>query len=205
MMHSDDSEARPGRTPGNESPHETPWIETVPEDEADGELVNCYRRLGHPIAHILLSISVNPAVLRTHYALYRAIMFGPSPLTRTQREVVATVVSLLNQCHRRIHHHGEALRQVQRGDPTLLRALVDGFRSAPVSPAERVMLQYVEWMTSEPRSIAESDVRSLRVGGWDDRAIHDMSQVISYFNYLNRLADGLGVSPEAEWSPSWPD
>lgn len=132
-------------------------------------------------------------------------MFGPSPLTWTQREVVTTVVSLLNQCHRRIHHHGEALRQVQRGDPTLLRALVDGFRLAPVSPAERAMLQYVERMTSEPRSIAESDVRSLRVGGWDDRAIHDMSQVISYFNYLNRLADGFGVSPEAEWSPSWPD
>ncbi len=67
------------------------------------------------------------------------------------------------------------------------------------------MLRYVELLTLEPWAIAESDIRSLRAAGWDDRAIHDMAQVVAYFNYVNRLADGLGVSPEAEWSPSWPD
>lgn len=91
MNHSGDSE--------DQSAPAAAWIETVPDDKATGELADCYRRLSHPVAHILRASSVNPAVLRTHYDLYRAIMFGPSPLTRVQREMVATVVSLLNQCH----------------------------------------------------------------------------------------------------------
>ena len=44
--------------------------------------------------------------------------------------------------------------------------------------------------------MAESDVEALRELGLDDRAIHDATQVISYFNYINRIADGLGVEPE---------
>lgn len=99
----------------------------------------------------------------------------------------------------------EALRQLQRGDPTLLRAVVEDFRTALISPAERVTLRYVERLTREPWSIAENDIRSLRTAGWEDRAIHDIAQVVAYFNYVNRLADGLGVSSEAEWSETWPD
>ena len=40
------------------------------------------------------------------------------------------------------------------------------------------------------------DVLSLREAGWNDRAIHDAAQVVAYFNYINRVADGLGVDPE---------
>ena len=43
----------------------------------------------------------------------------------------------------------------------------------------------------------EADVRALRAVGWDDRAVHDAAQVVAYFNYINRVADGLGVDPEA--------
>ncbi|PZS06972.1 MAG: peroxidase [Chloroflexi bacterium] len=74
-------------------------LEPVAEDEAEGDLAEFYRSRGGQIAHILRSNSLNPPVLRAHDGLYRAIMFGPSPLGRAQREMVATVVSLLNQCH----------------------------------------------------------------------------------------------------------
>jgi alkylhydroperoxidase family enzyme len=75
------------------------WIETVSETEAEGELAALYRQFGGRVANILKSNSPNPPVLGAHYNLYRAIMFGPSPLTRAQREMIATTVSLLNQCH----------------------------------------------------------------------------------------------------------
>ena len=90
-----DSEAQSDTVAGRQAA----WIETVSEAEAEGELADLYRTFGRPVAHILQSNSPNPPVLRTHYKLYRAIMFGPSPLTRVQREMIATVVSLLNQCH----------------------------------------------------------------------------------------------------------
>jgi alkylhydroperoxidase family enzyme len=49
--------------------------------------------------------------------------------------------------------------------------------------------------------MAEGDVRRLREAGWSDRAIHDAAQVIAYFNYINRVADGLGVDLEPEMKP----
>ena len=42
----------------------------------------------------------------------------------------------------------------------------------------------------------EADVEALRAVGWDDRAVHDATQIVAYFNYINRVADGLGVDPE---------
>lgn len=46
--------------------------------------------------------------------------------------------------------------------------------------------------------MAESEVHRLREAGWSDRAVHDATQVVAYFNYINRIADGLGVDPEAD-------
>lgn len=85
------------KDPGREQEHAA-WIETVGDAEAEGELRDFYRRFGGHVDHILLAESLNPLVLRAHYDLYRAVMFGPSPLTRAQREMIAVVVSRLNQC-----------------------------------------------------------------------------------------------------------
>lgn len=77
-------------------------IATVDEEEADGELAEIYAHIaahGGRVAHILKSSSLHPAVLRRHYELYREVMFGPSLLSRAQREMVATAVSTLNGCH----------------------------------------------------------------------------------------------------------
>lgn len=76
-------------------------IETVLPTEAEGELADLYRRLGRgrEPAHVYQVHSLHPSSLGAHVQLYRTIMFGPSPLTRLQRELVATVVSAANGCH----------------------------------------------------------------------------------------------------------
>lgn len=51
------------------------------------------------MAHILASHSLNPAALEAHLGLYRTIMFGESPLSRTEREAIAVAVSAANDCH----------------------------------------------------------------------------------------------------------
>jgi len=51
------------------------------------------------VANILAIHSLNPAVLRVHFDLYKTLMFGPSELTRAQREMIAVVVSKTNRCH----------------------------------------------------------------------------------------------------------
>ena len=78
-----------------------PYIRSIPPDEAAGTLADEYaaarRRAGY-VAHILQLQSLNPAVLHAGVELYRAIMHGPSALTRAHRELIATVVSSVNGC-----------------------------------------------------------------------------------------------------------
>lgn len=81
---------------------EVALIATVDEAVAEGELAEVYRHIAGAtgaVAPILKSSSLHPAVLRRHDDLYREVMFGPSPLSRAQREMVATAVSVLNGCH----------------------------------------------------------------------------------------------------------
>ena len=63
------------------------------------------------------------------------------------------------------------------------------------------MLGYARALTLEPSSIVREDVRRLHSVGFDDRAVLDICQVVSYYNYVNRLADGLGVELEDFWVP----
>lgn len=78
-----------------------PYIRQIPPEEAEGalrvEFETARRRAGY-IANILRIQSLNPAVLRAGVQLYVALMHGPSPLPRWQRELIATVVSRANDC-----------------------------------------------------------------------------------------------------------
>lgn len=61
---------------------------------------------------------------------------------------------------------------------------------------DAALCTYAEKLTLHPAQMAEADIIALREVGLDDRAIHDATQVISYFNYINRIADALGVERE---------
>ena len=58
------------------------------------------------------------------------------------------------------------------------------------------MLRYAARLTREPASITRAARDALRAEGWDDRAVLDLNQVVAYFNYVNRIANGLGVRLE---------
>lgn len=79
-----------------------PWIRTISEGEASGLLGQIYadarQRAGRLFEVIRIS-SLNPPVLRAFVEMYKALMHGPSPLSRAQREMIAVVVSRLNDCH----------------------------------------------------------------------------------------------------------
>ncbi len=62
------------------------------------------------------------------------------------------------------------------------------------------MLSYAVKLTRTPRAVTGQDVERLRDAGFDDTAILDICQVASYYNYVNRLADGLGVELEEFWT-----
>lgn len=71
-----------------------------------------------------------------------------------------------------------------------------------MSPADTVLAEWAVRLTIQPSSVTPDDIKRLRDVGFDDRAIHDAAQVVSYFNYINRMADSLGVDEET-WLRRW--
>lgn len=77
-----------------------------------------------------------------------------------------------------------------------MHAIARNWRDADLSAVDAALCDYAEKLTHTPAAMSEADIIALRNIGLDDRAIHDATQVISYFNYINRVADGLGIPPE---------
>ena len=80
-------------------------------------------------------------------------------------------------------------------------AIERDYREAQLSPRERAMLDYAVKLTVTPSEMGQADVQQLREVGLSDVAILDVCQVSAYYNYVNRLAEGLGVELEngGEW------
>ena len=79
---------------------------------------------------------------------------------------------------------------------TFVNAVAHDWRSAHLSDADRALCEYAERLTRHQHGVSAGDIDALRRHGFDDTAIHDATQVIAYFNYITRIADGLGVAPE---------
>ena len=81
----------------------------------------------------------------------------------------------------------------------LVSDLEEDYANAELSPRERAILDYAVKLTLRPSTMSEGDVHALREVGLTDSAILDACQVTSYYNYVNRLAGGLGVELEDYW------
>jgi uncharacterized peroxidase-related enzyme len=74
------------------------------------------------------------------------------------------------------------------------------YRAADLEPRVRALCDFAVRLTLEPGTVSGDDAEALRAQGWTDVAIHDAIQVISYFNYVNRVAEAVGIDDEPEWS-----
>ena len=70
------------------------------------------------------------------------------------------------------------------------------YKTADITKEEKIMLRYVEKLTKQSYNMTEKDVKNLRSVGYSDRDIFDINQVCAYFNYVNRIVDGLGIELE---------
>ena len=88
------------------------------------------------------------------------------------------------------------MRSLGGVDDSLKNQLINDFQSADITHADKLILNYAAKITREPHLIDQAFVDHLKSNDFSDRLIHDIVQVAAYFNYINRLADGLGVEME---------
>ena len=81
-------------------------------------------------------------------------------------------------------------------DKELVEALEEDYTTAPITPQERVMVDYVVKLTKDATRVWKDDIEGLRAAGFDDRGILQITLIASWFNYINRVADALGVGRE---------
>jgi len=108
-----------------------------------------------------------------------------------------------------VHAHALDLRaEIRDRDEgereALVRGLLQDWRTAPLDDVDRALCAYAEKLTRTPARMSAADVEGLRRVGLDEVAIHDAIQVVSYFNYINRVADAVHVDLEPEMPP-YPD
>jgi uncharacterized peroxidase-related enzyme len=183
------------------------WIKTIALSEGEDalrraieqqrslypvEYAQPVRPTGDGTSDIVASHSLIPDALYHAFATFGALMSPQLPLTRRQHEMITTMVSVTNRCHYWIESHAEFLRRVTL-DEDLVRALQEDYKTAPISEADRRMLDFVVQLTRDATKISRRDHEELHSVGFDDRAILQITLIASWFNYINRVADALGV------------
>lgn len=159
------------------------------------------RRFGGPaIADAAKTFLYRPGWGRPFLALAQVLLRGRSSWTASERELFATLVSSWNRCSYCVATHGGVAKR-GASDDLVVRALVD-WRTAPMRPATRAMVAFLEKMTLAPESLGRADADAVRAAGADDAAIRQAIYIGWWFNVANRTADAYGLSaPSAEFLP----
>jgi uncharacterized peroxidase-related enzyme len=173
------------------------WISTVSVEEATGRLKEAYdwqaKRLGKPTEFTLLG-SLDAEIVHARLGLYRASEKCPSALTPRQRCVIGYVTSVLNETPHCSSQVRLKLRELGFTEDQI-RAMDQG-RYETLEPGEAAVARYTHKLTREPGAMTESDVEDLRASGLGELEILDANNMCAHLNYVNRIANGLGLKTE---------
>jgi len=177
------------------------WLRVPEERELPPEIIELWQpsieKLGF-VPNVLRLYALRPTRLIAWNAHYEEAMKGDSALTKAEREAIAVVVSVTNDCAYCIAAHSAALRKLTK-DPALADQVATDYTRADISDRMTRALDYAVKLTRAPASMSEADVQLLRDSGWDDEDVMDIAEVTALFNFSNRMASGLGWTPNPEY------
>ncbi len=183
----------------------TAWIKMVPVDEASGEVKDLYDKVRTPhgtVDNVMRAHSLRPRTMEGHVELYRSVLHNPANVFPFWfLEVVASYTSMVNDCEYSLTHHFMNVRRLIDDEARSNRIFVALKARRPedvFDGKELALLRYAEKLTARVGAMTKSDFDVLKLAGCDDGEILEVNQVIAYFNYSNRLLNGLGVTTEGD-------
>ena len=181
------------------------WISMVEDEEADDQLKQIFdvARTPHGTLDNVMRIhSLRPASMIGHVTLYKSVLHSDEiTLPLWFLEVIAAYVSILNSCEYSLTHHwNNAVRLID--NTQRVEVIHDALRSQSFentfNEKEIAILHYSKKLTCDVENLKKVDVIKLKQAGCDDGEILEVNQVAAYFNYSNRVLNGLGVSLDGD-------
>ena len=181
------------------------WIKMISDEEADETLLEVLKLARTPhgtVDNVMRVHSLRPNTMRGHVVLYRAALHDDgNTLPTWLQETISSYVSILNDCPYSLANHWANARHLI-GDDAKADAIEQALHARQPEQAlagrELALMRYAEKLTLTPGAMTEGDVTALRDAGLDDGEILEANQIVGYFNYVNRLLNGLGVTTDGD-------
>ena len=181
------------------------WIRMVSDEDADVTLKQMFDKVRTPhgtVDNVMRVHSLRPHTMEGHVVLYKSVLHNPdNVLPFWFLEIVASYTSILNKCAYSFAHHFTNARRLIADDAradAINAALEEGRPEDVFAGKELALINYAAKLTTSVSEMTESDMTALRQASCDDGEILEVNQVCAYFNYSNRLLNGLGVTTEGD-------
>ena len=181
------------------------WIDMISDEEASKELkevLDLARTPHGTVDNVMRVHSLRPNTMKGHVTLYRAALHDDANIIPMWfQETISSYVSILNDCAYSLENHWKNAAHLI--DDIKKSALIEKalWCRAPQDMFEGIeleMLRYAEKLTLRPSDMVYEDVLALKEVGAGDGEILELNQIVGYFNYVNRLLNGLGVTTSGD-------
>ena len=181
------------------------WINMISDEDASKELrevLDLARTPHGTVDNVMRVHSLRPNTMKGHVTLYRAALHDDAnTIPMWFQETVSSYVSILNDCAYSLENHwknaAHLIDDAKKSD-AIEKALWSKMPQDVFDGVELEMLRYAEKLTLRPNSMVQEDVLALKAAGAEDGEILELNQIIGYFNYVNRLLNGLGVTTSGD-------
>jgi uncharacterized peroxidase-related enzyme len=150
------------------------------------------------VPNVFLTLAHRPEEFRAFFAYHDSLMSRDGGLSKAEREMIVVATSAANECSYCVIAHGAILR-VYAKDPHIADQIASNYRSASITPRQRLMLDFAVKLAVEPQSVEDADLARLRAAGFDDEAIWDIGAITALFALSNRMAHLTGMPPNQEF------
>jgi uncharacterized peroxidase-related enzyme len=181
------------------------WIETIDYDQADAPLKKIYDRVkgpDHNVDNVLMVHSLRPHTLIGHMTLYKNVLHhANNVLPKWYLEAIGVYVSYLNNCNYCTNHHYAGFTRLYNGvqrPEDFMQAVIHDHLNTFFDDRFFAGCVYARKLTLHQEEINKAAFLNLREAGFSDGEILEINQVTSYFNYVNRTVNGLGVTLEGD-------
>ena len=181
------------------------WIKILSNEEASSGLKEVLTMAKNPhgkVDNVMRVHSLRPETMKGHLILYRAVLHNDAnTIPEWFQETISSYVAILNNCKYSLANHWAnacyLINDIDRSNKIKI-ALEAQCPENEFDGAELELLNYAAKLTLRPSEMIESDIITLRGRGLSDAEILEANQIISYFNYVTRTINGLGVTTDGD-------